>query len=138
MQPSPLTDRDTVSKMAEARRWRRRGCALGLTALVTVAACSGSDDDTSTSAPPDAVSVDEEPGSLFDPVNPEGTAAPVPGTAVVLDDDVIIATEDGQIPPTTTEPPEMATEYPKLSPPEASSAVSLPCCDHVPPIRTKT
>ena len=29
----------------------------------------------------------------------------MPGTAVQLDDDVIIATEDGQIPPTTTEPP---------------------------------
>lgn len=105
MQPSPLTDRDTVSTMAEGRRWRRLGRALGLTALVAIAACSGSDDEATTSAPPEAVSVDEEPGSLFDPVNPEGTAAPVPGTAVELDDDVIIATEDGEIPPTTTEPP---------------------------------
>jgi iron complex transport system substrate-binding protein len=73
-------------------------------AIVFVAACSGSDDAGTGSGNASAAVAVDDPESLFDPANPEGTAPPVPGTAVVLDDDVIIATEDGEIPPTTTEP----------------------------------
>lgn len=78
-----------------------------MAAIVFVAACSGSDDadtgpgEASASTTTTVADLD----SLFDPANPEGTAPPVPGTAVVLDDDVIIATEDGSVPPTTTDPP---------------------------------
>ena len=73
---------------------------------MAVAACSGSDDAATDPGDGSAAATTvDDPDSLFDPANPEGTAPPVPGTAVVLDDDVIIATEDGQIPTTSTEPP---------------------------------
>lgn len=84
-------------------RWRgaRRGVAVVALAALVVVGCSGSDESESVDSTQQTTPAD----SVFDPTNPEGTDAPIPGTAVVLDDDVIIATEDGQIPTTTTEPP---------------------------------
>ncbi len=111
-------DMGTVSNMAEHRRrsstlgheratQRYSGPARRLVAVafVVLAACSGSDDSAPESSDGPAPTTTVDPDSLFDPSNPEGTAPPVPGTAVELDDDVIIATDDGQIPTTTTEPP---------------------------------
>ena len=108
----------TVSNMAEHQRRSimlgrerptrpRAGLArrLAVAAFVVVAACSGSDDSAPEPSDDSALPTTVDPDSLFDPSNPEGTAPPVPGTAVELDDDVIIATDDGQIPTTTTEPP---------------------------------
>lgn len=106
---------DTVSNMAgqhqrsiggghgRLRRWV--GIGLAGATLVAVAACSGGDDSGSASTDVGPRSTEAEGGSLFDPANPEGTSPPVPGTAVELGDDVIIATEDGLIPTTTIEPP---------------------------------
>ncbi len=100
-------DVDTVVQMAVAQirtrtgrsgQWGRVGLAVGAVALLAVAACSGSDADDVA----DSTVVTEAP---FDPNNPDGTEPPVPGTEVQLDDDVIIATEDGEIPAPTTEPP---------------------------------
>ncbi len=82
------------------RWWTRAGVVVGAVVLVAVTACSGSDVDGSD---PSASVADSS--SVFDPANPDGTAPPVPGTEVRLGDDVIIATEDGQIPTTSTEPP---------------------------------
>lgn len=79
--------------------WSRAALVAGLVALLAVAACSGSDDTPVASA---NVSGSEP---AFDPNNPDGTDPPVPGTAVQLGDDVIIATEDGLVPTPTTEPP---------------------------------
>ncbi|BAN00831.1 ABC transporter substrate-binding protein [Ilumatobacter coccineus] len=79
---------------------------LPVAAALAVASCSGSDDSSDSAASSAPVVTDAETGEpVFDPANPEGTAPPVPGTAVVLDDDVIIETEDGSIPTPTTEPP---------------------------------
>jgi iron complex transport system substrate-binding protein len=87
------------------RRLRRLGLAIGVAGLLGVAACSGSDADVAEVAETTESATVDGSEDLFDPTNPDGTEPPVAGTAVQLDDDVIIATEDGQIPPTTTEPP---------------------------------
>ncbi|MFK7917778.1 MAG: ABC transporter substrate-binding protein [Ilumatobacter sp.] len=76
----------------------RRSIAVIAGVALLLGACSGSDDGSDD---PDVT----VPDSAFDPENPEGTTPPVPGTAVELDDDVIIATEDGSIPAPTTVPP---------------------------------
>lgn len=70
-----------------------------MVAILALSACSGGDGD-------DDATGNTGTDSAFDPNNPDGTEPPVPGTAVQLDDDVIIATDDGQIPAPTTDPPE--------------------------------
>ncbi len=98
--------RSTTAVRRRPRRLTQLARGLGVAAFVVVAACSGGDDaGTGSGDGTAAATTVADPDSLFDPANPEGTAPPVPGTAVVLDDDVIIATEDGEIPTTTTEPP---------------------------------
>jgi len=97
--------RSKTAARGNPHRLPRLGHGLGVAAIVILAACSGSDDAGTGAGDGSAATIVADPDSLFDPDNPEGTAPPVPGTAVVLDDDVIIATEDGEIPPTTTEPP---------------------------------
>ncbi len=85
----------STTRRGRTGRWSRAGLALGAVAILAVTACSGSDADDSSASGTEAP---------FDPNNPDGTEPPVPGTEVQLDDDVIIATEDGEIPTPTTEP----------------------------------
>lgn len=83
---------DFVGPLGGRRRSLRRSLAVVAGVAMLLGACSGSDEAAVTD-------------SVFDPANPEGTEPPVAGTAVELDDDVIIATDDGSIPAPTTVPP---------------------------------
>lgn len=79
--------------------------ACGVAVALAMTACSGGDDESSDATNPvESSSAPADTGPLFDPSNPDNTQAPVPGTEVQLDDDVIIATDDGEIPSSTTEP----------------------------------
>jgi len=77
---------------------------LLVTTLLAVTACSGSDDPGADGATtvPTVVEViggdDEDPFADAPTVDPDDFD-------LEIDDDVIIATEDGEIPPTSTEPP---------------------------------
>lgn len=88
-------------------------------ALLVVTACSGGSDDGADASIPGATTGGTEP--LFDP---NGTAV-VPGTAVQLDDGVIIATDDGVVPTPTTEPPVDPTG-PDALPTGEATATSAP------------
>lgn len=124
-------------------RGGRRAVALATLAAVVAAGCSGSDESTDADGSGvestiDVADTSITSDSVFDPENPEGTAAPIPGTAPVLDDDVIIATEDGQIPTTTTEPPldpdapdAPPTTSANPAPTTAPATVALPPPDEV-------
>lgn len=105
-----------------------RLAALSVAAALVVASCSGSDDAAgeTTSAEPPAATEAESDEPVFNPSNPDDTLPPVPGTAVELDDDVIIETEDGSIPTPTTEPP-VDPDGPDAPPaPEATTTTAAP------------
>ena len=97
-----IDEEGRVVRPGVRKRPLQRSLALAASAALLFAACSGDDDAASESAADGGATV---PDSVFDPQNTEGTEAPVPGTGVELDDDVIIATEDGSIPTPTTDPP---------------------------------
>lgn len=108
-----------TSRIGRRARWHRAALALGAVAVLTASACSGSDDASSST---DVANT--EPA--FDPNNPDGTDPPVPGTEVQLDDDVIIATDDGEIPTPTTEP-EADPDGPDAPPtPDATTTTAAP------------
>lgn len=101
----------------------------GITAFALVAGCSGSDDNGSGNTTADTTNgsgIDSgaqagaETGSDDLAANPASTVAPI-----VLADDVIIDTEDGEIPSTTTDPP--IEETPDAPPtPDATSTTAAP------------
>ena len=83
-----------------------RRASIALAAALFAAACSGSDasvQPTQSSGLATTTTVSDEP--VFNPANPDDTVPVVPGTEVQLDDEVIIATDDGSVPTPTTEPP---------------------------------
>lgn len=103
-----------------------RRVVVPVVAALLAVSCSGSDgssDDASSTSPVVTEAGSDEP--VFDPANPEGTAPPVPGTAVVLDDDVIIETDDGSIPTPTTEPP-VDPEGPDAPPVDETTTTAAP------------
>lgn len=111
-----------------ARSRLTRFAALPIAVALLAGACSGSDEATDSTPPasdPVATTTDGDE-SVFNPSNPDDTVAPVPGTAVELDDDVIIETEDGSIPTPTTEPP-VDPDGPDAPPPtDATTTTAAP------------
>lgn len=119
----------TVADMTRLARSRSiRYAALPVAVALLAAACSGSDASVeSTPANSDGVATTidgDEP--LFNPSNPDDTVAPVPGTALELDDDVIIETDDGSIPTPTTEPPVDPEGPDAPPPPDATTTTAAP------------
>lgn len=129
--------------MRATTRSARRVIAAVL-ALGIAAGCTGSDDDGADADVPTTVDATTADDPTFEPVEGESDGtddgfdpevvdeALVPETVdeVVLDDDVIIATEDGQIPTTTTEPPPAPAD---TAPPDAAADATTTTVAPAPP-----
>jgi iron complex transport system substrate-binding protein len=96
----------------------RRSVLLVAVAVGMAAACSGSDDATTST---DIPGVSTDAGD--DPFSPIDVDQPVV-VPVTLDDDVIIGTDDGSVPTSTTEPPTSGT--PDEPPPVDSPTTTAP------------
>ena len=101
------TTTDRWSRRATGRRVRRSFVGVLCVSALVVAGCSGSDDDAGSDTTAEAATTTSTTDpDFFDPSSeldePSDSAADF---EVAIDEDTIIATEDGSIPTTSTEPP---------------------------------